>query len=83
MVMAYLTAEEIRHHYPASLLCEDVHNITGINTATIREMLQKGLLPFGYAIKSEGSESKWRYVIPTERFLVWFEGKDMMIFANE
>lgn len=80
--MAYLSAEEIRHHYPPSLQCEDVHNITGINTATVREMLQKGLLPFGYAIKSECADSKWRYIIPTERFLFWYEGKDMLKFGE-
>ena len=73
----YLSADEIRHHYPPSLRCEDVTKLTGIDTATVRECLINGRFPFGFALKKEGEKSKWRFVIPTERFLAWFEGKDM------
>lgn len=80
--MAYLTAEEIRHHYPPSMRCEDVSKITGIEIHTVYECLQKGLFPFGYALKGEGDNARWRYVILTERFLVWYEGKDMLTYSN-
>lgn len=79
----YLTAAEIRHHYPALLKVEDVCKITGIDPLTVRNLLKDGTFEFGYALKPDDEKGKWRFIIPTERFLIWFEGKDLLSFTDK
>lgn len=41
----------------------------GIGQQAVRVGLQRGLVDFGYAIKDEGENHRWVYVIPRGRFI--------------
>lgn len=41
----------------------------GVGEQTVRIGLQRGLLDFGYAVKDDGENHRWRYVIPRGRFI--------------
>ena len=48
------------------LLPEDVAPLLGMDKKTVRQGLQQGVFPWGYAIKT--SESRWSYFINANRF---------------
>jgi hypothetical protein len=73
----YLSAAEIRHHYPANLKCEDVAKLLDTSASTVRDLIIRGDFPFGISYKGYGENGKWGFFIPTERFLAWLEGVDM------
>lgn len=50
-----------------TLTIKEVANALGMAEQGVRVQLQRGLLPFGYAIKSV-SGNEYRYIIPRKKF---------------
>lgn len=50
-----------------SLTVEEASKLMGVSRQFVRVGLQKGVLPFGYAVKV--SSNRWTYFISKEKFL--------------
>lgn len=50
-----------------SLTVEEASKLMGVSRQFVRVGLQKGILPFGYAVKV--SSNRWTYFISKEKFL--------------
>lgn len=63
---ALLAKEAARKHRVSRMLVEDAAKMLGMGVQTVREGLQQGVFPWGYAIKT--SENRWVYFINAARF---------------
>lgn len=63
---AMLAKEAAKKHRVERLLVEDAAKLLGMGVQTVRDGLQQGVFPWGYAIKT--SENRWAYFINAARF---------------
>lgn len=61
-----LAKEAAKKHRVERLLVEDAAKLLGMGVQTVRDGLQQGVFPWGYAIKT--SENRWAYFINAARF---------------
>lgn len=65
-VAATLPKESLANLRIKKMLPEEVAVIMGIDKGTIRQGLQQGVFPWGYAVKT--SQNRWTYFINAKRF---------------
>lgn len=65
-VAAELPKEHLADVKIKKMLPEEAAAIMGIDKGTIRQGLQQGVFPWGYAVKT--SENRWTYFINAKRF---------------
>lgn len=63
---ALLVSMAARRKKVSRLLVEDAAKLLGMGTQTVRDGLQQGVFPWGYAIKT--GENRWVYFINATRF---------------
>jgi len=63
---AMLAKEAAKKHRVERLLVEDAAKLLGMGVQTVRDGLQQGVFPWGYAIKT--GENRWAYFINAARF---------------
>lgn len=64
--VAMLVSMAARRKKVSRLLVEDAAKLLGMGTQTVRDGLQQGVFPWGYAIKT--GENRWVYFINATRF---------------
>lgn len=63
---ALLVSMAARRKKVSRLLVEDAAKLLGMGTQTVRDGLQQGVFPWGYAIKTD--ENRWVYFINATKF---------------